>query len=322
MAPVLIGTYTRLQHLRQTVEALAANYNASSTDLYVASDFPKDLSDVIAVEEVRRYIETISGFASVNKIFRDKNLGTTRNFVDAANMILRSSNEIIIMEDDIVTGRGFLDFMNDALSYYRDDESVLAVSGYLWPELVFKGDASLLLPAYNTWGWGTWRNRYKDVESLSGLSNEVFHVISLFYRVLLTNPNLLPMAFAAAKGKLCALDLDWNLLTIKQKKFSVFPPQSLVKNIGFDGTGVNCGNDGSFDSHYINRYGSVRVAPPNNVDFDMQRKILFRGLGGWSNVLRVIMAIAVAQLPDLLVSKLRKIKAVSRSFLDFLGSKI
>lgn len=57
MVPVLIGTYTRLPHLRQTISALQENYLAGQTDIYIASDFPRDPSDAKAVDELRKYVE-------------------------------------------------------------------------------------------------------------------------------------------------------------------------------------------------------------------------------------------------------------------------
>ncbi len=313
MVPVLIGTYTRLSHLRQTVDALKQNYLAAKTDLYIASDFPRDSSDAMAVEELRKYVDTINGFSSVRKIYRDRNFGVTRNFVDAAKSILETSNEIIIMEDDIVTGRGFLNFMNDALLFHRNNEDVLAVSGYLWPEFFFEGANSVLLPAYNTWGWGTWRDRYNNVEAFHGLSKEVFQNRSFFFRVLLTNPNLLPMAQAFSRGRLRALDLEWNLNTIKSNGFSVFPPQSLVRNIGFDGTGLNCGFDSSFENQVINTEGRVSVVFDREFDSNAQRKILFRGFGGWGNLLRVLLILVISLLPEAIASRLRMFKRFIKS---------
>lgn len=305
MVPVLIGTYTRLPHLRQTISALQENYLAGQTDIYIASDFPRNSSDAKAVEELRQYVDTITGFASVNKIYREENFGVSRNFIDAANFILEKSNEIIILEDDIVTGRGFLDFMNEALCAYRNNSNVLAVSGYLWSELKFDGAAPVLLPAYNAWGWGTWRDRFNNVELGSGLSKEVFANKQFLHRVLFTNPNLLPMVLASAQGRLSAWDVDWNLNSIKHKKYCVFPPQSLVRNIGFDGTGLNCGVDSSFEKQAINIEGRVDFVFDSRFDFDSQRKVLFLGFGGWNNLIRVLLLLFASILPESITLRLR-----------------
>lgn len=313
MVPVLIGTYTRLLHLKQTISALQDNYLAAHTDIYIASDFPKCSSDAKSVEELRKYVDTITGFSSVNKIYREENYGVSRNFIDAANFILESSNEIIILEDDIVTGRGFLNFMNEALCECRNDSSVLAVSGYLWPDLKFDGNSPVFLPAYNAWGWGTWRDRFNNIELGSCLSKEVFFDMRFFLRVLFTNPNLLPMVLASAQGRLSAWDVDWNLNSLKYKKFCAFPSQSLVKNIGFDGTGLNCGIDSSFENQNINKEGRVVGVFDSGVDFDSQSKLLFRGFGGWGNLLRVLLLLLASVLPESIALRLRVMKNLIRS---------
>lgn len=255
-------------------------------------------------------LNTITGFSSVNKIYREENFGVSRNFIDAANFIFETSNEIIILEDDIVTGRGFLDFMNEALCTCRNDSNVIAVSGYLWPELKFDGIGPVFLPAYNAWGWGTWQDRFNNVELGSGLSKEVFSDKRFLLRVLFTNPNLLPMVLASAQGRLSAWDVDWNLNSIKHKKFCVFPPKSLVRNIGFDGTGLNCGIDSSFENQVINIKDKVGVVFDSMVDFDSQSKVLFRGFGGWNNLLRVSLLFFASVLPEPLASRLRALRKI------------
>jgi len=41
LAPIGVLTYTRLSHLRRTVESLQSNELAESSDLYIFSDAPK-----------------------------------------------------------------------------------------------------------------------------------------------------------------------------------------------------------------------------------------------------------------------------------------
>ena len=62
-APVVLFTYNRPEHTRNTIEALAKNQLADQTDLYVFSDAAKKAGDVGKVEQIRSYVENeVSGF--------------------------------------------------------------------------------------------------------------------------------------------------------------------------------------------------------------------------------------------------------------------
>ena len=151
-APVLICTYTRLDHLKRTIEALSNNACAALTDLFVASDYPYEESHRLLVENVRAYLRTINGFKSVNIILRDRNFGVSANYYDAIERIFDNYDRVILMEDDIVTGRHFLDFINDGLRLHGPNSKVFAVNGYMWPMLQLEPvDDVIYLPLYNAW---------------------------------------------------------------------------------------------------------------------------------------------------------------------------
>ena len=46
--------------------------------------------------------------------------------------IVNGYSKIIVLEDDIVTSKYFLKYMNDALEVYKDTPKVMAISGYAY----------------------------------------------------------------------------------------------------------------------------------------------------------------------------------------------
>ena len=58
LAPIGVITYSRLQHLMQTIEALQRNTLAEKSELYIFSDGPKP-GDEDKIRKVRDYIYTI-----------------------------------------------------------------------------------------------------------------------------------------------------------------------------------------------------------------------------------------------------------------------
>ena len=64
-APIAVFAYNRPQHLSRALSALQANALAPESKLYIFSDGPKGPDDIPAVEEVRKVITRVAGFADV-----------------------------------------------------------------------------------------------------------------------------------------------------------------------------------------------------------------------------------------------------------------
>ena len=157
LAPVVLFTYNRLDHTRQTVEALQRNVLAEETELFIYSDAPKNDSASQSVAAVRDYLHGITGFKHVEIIERDENWGLARNIIDGVTKIVNEYGKIIVLEDDIVTSRYFLQYMNAALYKYNEYEQVQAVSGYSYIQNIEQGKNAYFLPVTSCWGWATWK---------------------------------------------------------------------------------------------------------------------------------------------------------------------
>lgn len=286
-APVLICTYTRLGHLRRTVEALARNSCAADTDLFIASDYPYDESHGSQVEEVRNYLKTISGFKSVNVILRDRNFGVDANYNDAIDFIFENNDRVILMEDDIVTGCHFLDFINDGLRLYGPNGRVLAVNGYMWPKLQTPiSTDTLLLPLYNAWGTGFHKENFRKIKSNPSVSQHIIADWKLFLKANFLMPGIALLLLEMARGKLHAWDVDCFLYMLEHDLLVLFPNKSLVKNIGFDGTGLNCDVDASFENQIINEDFLVNVRELSLEEIASWQRLGFVAFGGWAVFLK------------------------------------
>ena len=284
-APVLIHTYKRLEHLKKTIEALLNNDLAHLTDLFIASDAPKEKKDECDVLLVRKYIQSIQGFKSINIILRDRNFGLHLNAIAAVEEIFKKTDRLIAVEDDIIVGRGFLRYINDGLTLYKMDESVFAICGYLDKSVsVNSSSDAVLLPGFNAWGYGIWKDRFYGVPNFEDLAAEFLQNPVMFIRMNLNRPDLLLGVRAVSKG-LGAADFAFLLHIIKTKKRCLFPSYSLVRNMGNDGTGENCTVDPAYESQPYNRENTIHVGLdkmkhyyPNNP--------FFTSLGGWGSLIR------------------------------------
>ena len=242
-APVLIGTYTRLAHLQQAVAALQRSHLANETDLFIASDFQKTDADAEAVEKIREYISGITGFRSVNKIFRECNYGPARNFKEAIEFIFASSDRLILMEDDVVCAPGFLEYMNSALHFYESDPRIGSISAFCPPFGVpstYKNDV-LALARMNPWGIGMWR----DYQRISRqISDEAYSAVYGDRRrrtalELNVGQEGLLMIHQEYKGEVVAGDMKMTFWQFAEDKLTIYPRKSLTRNIGLDGSGVH-----------------------------------------------------------------------------------
>ena len=141
-APVILFTYNRPEHTRNTMEALAANELADETELYIFSDAAKPKKDeseaaelawrenVKKVEQIRAYAADITGFANVTLVERHENYGLARNVIEGVTEIIDRYGKVIVLEDDLVTNPFFLRFMNDGLDRYEKEKRVTGVTGY------------------------------------------------------------------------------------------------------------------------------------------------------------------------------------------------
>jgi len=165
LAPVAVYTYTRYDHFVQTVEALKRNFLAPHSVLYVVSDAASIDAHKEAVTRIRDYVDGLTGFREVVRIYRDKNLGLKLSIPSAEKAIISDHGKIIAMEDDNISSTNYLDFLNGGLQHFQDDDSVFSVSGYAPPTgggSDEQGDF-WFYPWSISWGYGIWKSRYERI---------------------------------------------------------------------------------------------------------------------------------------------------------------
>ena len=281
LAPVLIATHTRIDHLKQTISALRQNGLAAKTHLFIASDAARNENEEQQVVSVRKYIDSIDGFLAVTKIYREENFGHFRNFQDATDQVFTIYDKIIKLEDDIVTAPGFLTFINKGLVQYEHDKRVISISGHLW-EGVKCTKETMLLPTANGWGWAIWKDRFYLNPHDPALAQEFLDSPRLFFKMCRTNPRLVAMVIRIANNKLTAGDVSWCLYIIKNNKLVLFPGESLVRNIGYDGSGQNCGIDEKFHKQAISAKTNFNFEYISRADIKASTKIFFFNNGGYT----------------------------------------
>jgi acetyltransferase-like isoleucine patch superfamily enzyme len=244
LAPIVITAFKRAGHLRSTLEALSRNELADQSELFIFCDGPKLFATPQELEMIRqtRDVAKERKWCGQVTIFESEhNNGLVRSFLRAINFGIQRAGRVIVLEDDQETSIGFLKYMNEALEMYKDDEQVMHVSGYMYPA-DFRADTdTFFLNVQSCPGWGTWERAWKHYRhDASALCEEVrrhpggvaaFDIVwSEWFNQLEKNVSSPGYSFA----------VRWYATCYLRKGLSLFPRQSLVRNIGIDGSGEHC----------------------------------------------------------------------------------
>lgn len=247
-APIVLFVYERLHHAQKTIEALLVNPECSQHDLIVYSDAPRSLDKVKAVDAVRDYLKNIKGFRSITIHHRPKNFGLARSIIAGVTEVLLEYEQIIVMEDDMVTSPHFLAYMNEGLERYADDERVISIHGYVYPCSQALPEAFFLRGA-DCWGWATWRRGWA-IFNPDGkfLLNELRQksLINIFN--FNGSYDYSKMLEGQINGRNDSWAIRWYASAFLADKLTLYPGRSLVYNIGLDGSGTHCSSNSNYNT--------------------------------------------------------------------------
>ena len=289
LAPIVVFTYNRPEHTLRTLNALLMNPLANESDIIIYSDSARTANHKKAVDEVRSYLSEITGFRSIKVIHRDKNFGLAESIIQGVTEVLQQSEKVIVLEDDMVVSPYFLEYMNEALEQFVDDDRVISVHGYVYPVDIELPEA-FFLPGADCWGWATWRRGWALFNSDGQyLLDELVrrHLIQEFdYNGAYP---FLSMLKAQIKGANDSWAIRWHASAFLAGKLTLYPGRSLVHNIGTDSSGTHCGDLDNMDAKLsetkikLNNI-AVESSPTGREAFEnffrqSQKKLLNRLLG-------------------------------------------
>lgn len=274
-APVVIFCYNRPQHLRRTVKALQENSLATTSDLIVYADGPRLPGDFDKVAEIRNYLQTIDGFASVTIYSSEINKGLANSVIAGVTQILEIHESVIVMEDDMECTTDFLDYMNQALITYSSRNDIFSVSGY-GPVLELPEDYPhdiYLVPRASSWGWGTWRDRWMKADwQVSDFMN-IRKDKTLRKKLTKGGEDLWPMLFKQQTDVISSWAVRWTWSQTKNNAYGLYLVQSKIKNIGIDGSGENFSKE---TRAYDNKLWEGRVIFEKDIQPDPDVMRIFR----------------------------------------------
>lgn len=291
LAPILLFVYNRPQHTRRLLDSLLANDECRLSSLYVYSDGARDEASASAVAEVRAIVHSVTGFARIEVIEREKNMGLAANVIDGVTTQVRAHGRVIVLEDDLVLSPFFLRFMNDALSVYADEPRVGHIQA-----CDFTGDPSLpdtfLIKFTGSWGWATWERAWRhfnpDGKQLLARLEQTRQTRRFDFNGAYRFTRMLRRQIA---GKNNSWAIRWNASLFVDNILSLNVGRSLVANVGFDGSGTNCGGGNLYASNLAQHPIEVVKITPIEENMEARRRFeryYRRNFGFWPRVKRRI----------------------------------
>ncbi len=251
LAPIVLTVYKRTWHTQQTLEALALNEFADQSTLYIFCDGPRKFAskeDLDAISNVRSLIREKKWCKEVIIVESSENLGQVRSFENAITKVINIHGKVIVLEDDQRTQKGFLKYLNNALDLYESDEQVMFVSAYMYPSKFNVEQSTFFLNVQSCPGWATWKRAWQNyngnaidhINFFKGKTKLIDHFnikYSLWYDQLERNVSFPGYSFA----------VKWYASCYRLNGLGLFPKQSLIENIGIDGSGEHCGVSDIYD---------------------------------------------------------------------------
>lgn len=296
--------YKRPEHLRRTLTALLNCEAVEQTPITVFIDGPQSPRDTAAVAATRGVAEQLLGSTATIEV-AETNRGLARSITSGVSRLVEEHGRIIVLEDDLEVSRGFLSYMNMALDLYAENDNVFQISGHMFDVPEFRSRTrALFLPFTTTWGWATWARAWR----LYDPSAEGWQTLlaDRRQRLLFDLNGAYPYAAMLYRQMRAGTDswgIRWYWAVFKAGGLCVFPPRSLVRNWGYDGTGTHgSGVVAEFDAG-DDWEPPLIVEPPLSIKVDAAdlatiSAAIWRLNGGWKGA-------AVAAIQDV-VSRLRR----------------
>ena len=236
---IIVFAYNRSAHLQQVLEGL--HNNAEVNKIYVFQDGLKCEEHRNEWEKTKKVIKKINWCDVIYELSKE-NKGLARSIVYGINKVFEENDAVIVLEDDCVPASNFITFMTQCFEQYKDEKRIYSISGYGWPiHMTEKKYDAYINGRFSSWGWGTWKDRWEKYQVDNSILDQLNSNVDSSKRLATWGTDLEKMLLNRIEGKNDSWAVYWSLIIILMRGVCISPYCSLIKNIGFDGTGVHCG---------------------------------------------------------------------------------
>lgn len=233
LAPIIVFTYRRVPD--KLIDSLLENSLSKESELIIFSDGNKNDNDLKDIQKVREYIKTITGFNTIKIVESKINKGLANSIIDGVTDVIEEYGRVIVLEDDLIVSSDFLDYMNDALNFYKDNKNIWSISGY-GPRIPCLEDYSYdiyLSLRVSPWGWATWQDRWEKIDWEVKNYDQLIKDKELKKKFNLAGNDMFKMLELQMLGKIDSWAIRWYYNQFELGLYTIYPKRSKVVNIGF-----------------------------------------------------------------------------------------
>ena len=241
--------FNRPEHTQMVLASLKKN---NTKDLIIFIDGPKSKNDELYQEKIFKIISKYKPIIE-KIIINDHNVGLAKNITNSLDYIFSHTNAdgVIVLEDDCVVNKDGIKFFNESLKYFKTDKKIRSICGYnVSINKFINVDSPFLLKRFATWGWATWKSEWSEYKKFKTriMSSQLEN--SLFPKDI----QMLLKRLNDKKFKKNIWSLYWIMTHYLTQTYCVYPPISIIENIGHDGSGTNCSVSSIFESNKDYKY--------------------------------------------------------------------
>jgi len=242
-APIAIFAFNRPNHLAHCLQSLERCVGLENSEGTIFIDGARNDQEADVVSSSVGVALKFASKYNFRVEARQENFGLAKSITSGIDEMFSLSSKLIVIEDDLILAKGFLDFMNKGLSRYENNSGVASISGYQYP-IERELHTSVFLRGADCWGWATWKDRWEQA-SFSGkeLLNQIRTKKLANEFNLEGSNNYVDLLEKQILGEINSWAILWHASMFLQNRLSLYPPYSLVSNEGGDGLGTHFGNN-------------------------------------------------------------------------------
>lgn len=244
LAPIVLFAYNRPEHTLKCLESLAENNLAAQSVLHIFCDGPKANASPADLQKIKEVHEVVNRSKWCGEVFihtQEKNIGLRNSIISGVTSIISKHGKVIVIEDDLVLSRYFLEYMNNGLKRYEQNLNVGQISGFAFKlDVTSVKEDAYFIPLATTWGWATWGRVWDEVDFDGRAYQSILPDKKTIRRFNLDNSydyySMLMKQLKNDQG-ISSWGIMFWLNAFKHQYMVLYPKHALCTNNGFDGSG-------------------------------------------------------------------------------------
>lgn len=267
---IVIFTYNRPEHTRRMLDSLRKCIGIENYKIIAFQDGPSTFPDRKLTIEVTNVLENFKKDFDVEIYKSETNLGLSKSVIEGTSRVFTEYSSVMTFEDDLEFSPHVLDYLQNSINIMKENPIIFAASAYTPIDLrdvlsrFHGGQVAYLSTRTHSWGWAIIRENWNRIKwEPSDLSTVLRNseVLEFFSQ---GGSDLIPMLLQQVQGNIDSWAIRMALHASREQRYTIYPASTLVRNLGFDGSGVHCGINSGIQNQLLDpdfNPGAFQVDP-------------------------------------------------------------